>query len=145
MLIGEHVHTIDEKKRVSLPAKMRKELGETVVLCRGLDTCIFLYTKSEWEKFVSKLSELSIGKPESRSFARFIIGGAVETSVDSSGRILIPDHLKEFAHIAEQSLMVIGMVNRLELWSQNVWNNYREGVIKNSVEHAALLGEIGMI
>lgn len=145
MLIGEHIHTIDDKKRVSLPAKMRKELGETVVLCRGLDTCIFLYTKTEWEKFVTKLTELSLGKPESRSFARFIIAGAVEASVDGSGRILIPEHLKEFAQIKEQSLMVIGMVNRLELWSEKVWNGYRDSVIQNSQEHAALLGEIGMI
>ncbi len=145
MLIGEHTHTLDEKKRVSLPAKMRKELGETVVLCRGLDTCIFVYTKTEWELFVKKLSDLSIMKPESRSFTRFIIGGAVEQNVDSSGRILLPEHLREFASITETSVMVIGMVNRLEIWSQSTWGAYKTGVINNSVENAALLSDIGMI
>ena len=91
MLIGEYTHTVDDKNRLSLPAKFRAEMGKKIVLTRGLDRCVAIFTKKEWEKIAAKLSESSMLQADSRSFNRFMFGGAVETEVDSIGRVLIPD------------------------------------------------------
>src|SRR3989344_1083884 len=99
MLIGEYTHLIDEKKRVSLPAKFRKELGRKVVVTHGLDNCLFLYSLKSWMKVSEKLGQLSIGKAQTRGFNRFMLAGAVEAEVDSIGRILIPDFLKKIADL----------------------------------------------
>ena len=91
MLIGQHEHTLDPKKRLSLPSRFRKELGKTVILTNGLDRSIFLYPKKEWGQMLVRFGELSIGNPDTRSFSRFILAGAIETDIDPAGRILIPD------------------------------------------------------
>ena len=144
MLIGEHKHTLDTKKRLSLPSKFRKELGKTVVVTRGLDTCIFVYSVKEWKKFSEKLGELSMGQSDTRAFNRFILGGAVEVDIDSAGRILIPDFLKEFAGL-EQKVIVTGLSNRVELWNETKWDNYQSELEGKAGILAEKLGEIGMI
>src|SRR4051812_5973058 len=97
MLIGEYIHTIDEKNRMSLPVKFRKEMGKVVVLAPGLDNSIFMFTVKEWEKIAARLSESSMLQADNRSFNRFMFGGAVEIEVDASGRILLPEFLKDRA------------------------------------------------
>jgi division/cell wall cluster transcriptional repressor MraZ len=97
MLIGEYTHTVDEKNRISLPVKFRKELGRKIVVTHGLDNCLFLYPEKEWLSISEKLSKLGIGQSNMRGMSRFMLAGAVEIEVDSIGRILIPDFLKEFA------------------------------------------------
>jgi MraZ protein len=144
LLIGEHKHTLDTKKRLSLPAKFRKELGKTVVITRGLDTCLFIYSVKEWKKFTDSLSTLSMGQSDTRAFNRFILGGAVETDIDSAGRILIPDFLKDFAHL-DQKVIVAGLSNRVELWDQDTWNTYQLKLEGRVDDLAQKLGEIGMI
>lgn len=144
MLIGEHTHTLDTKKRLSLPSKFRKELGKKVILTRGLDSCIFVYSQKEWKEFSHKLSELSMGQSNTRAFNRFLLGGAVETEIDSAGRILIPDFLKDFAHL-ETKVVVAGIANRVELWDEETWKQYQTGVEKEADTLAEKLGEIGMI
>lgn len=144
MLIGEHKHTLDTKKRLSLPAKFRKELGKTVVITRGLDSSLFVYSTKEWKKFSERLGELSMGQSDTRSFNRFMLGGAVETDIDSAGRILIPDFLKDFANL-QQKVMVIGLSNRVELWDENKWNTYQSELAGKADMLAEKLGEIGMI
>lgn len=144
MLIGEHKHTLDTKKRLSLPSKFRKELGKTVVLTRGLDTCLFVYSTKEWKKFTEKLAELSMGQADTRAFNRFILGGAVEVDIDSAGRVLIPDFLKDFASL-EQKVIVAGLSNRVELWNEDKWNNYQSSLEGQANILAEKLGEIGMI
>ncbi len=144
MLIGEHKHTLDTKKRLSLPSKFRKELGKTVVITRGLDSSLFVYSSKEWKKFSSKLSELSMGQADTRAFNRFMLGGAVETDIDSVGRILIPDFLKDFAML-KQKVMVIGLSNRVELWDEDKWNNYQSKLSSKADVLAEKLGDIGMI
>ena len=91
MLIGEYTHTIDDKNRLSLPAKFRSEMGKKVVLTRGLDKCVAIFTEKEWKKIAEKLSEGSMLQADNRSFNRFMFGGAVEAEVDTIGRILVPD------------------------------------------------------
>ncbi len=144
MLIGEHTHTLDSKKRLSLPAKFRKELGTSVILTRGLDTCVFVYSKKEWSDFSKRLGELSMGQADTRAFNRFILGGAVEVDVDKAGRILVPDFLKDFAQL-DTRVIVAGIANRVELWNEDFWKSYQQEVEKKADSLAEKLGDIGMI
>lgn len=144
MFIGEHIHTLDTKKRLSLPSKFRKELGKTIVLTKGLDGCLFVYSLKEWKKFSDKLSELSMGKGDTRLFTRNFLGRAVDVDIDSAGRILIPDFLKDTAHL-QTKVVVIGVGNRVELWDEERWQAYQEILDKNTDAVAEKLGEIGMI
>lgn len=144
MFIGEHTHTLDTKKRLSLPSKFRKELGKKIILTKGLDSCLFVYSPKEWKKFSDKIGELSMGQGDTRAFARRFLGGAVEVDVDSAGRILIPDFLKDLAHL-QTKVMVVGVGNRVELWDEKRWNVYQRVLEKNADAVAEKLGEIGMI
>jgi MraZ protein len=144
MVIGEYNHTLDDKKRLSLPSKFRKEFGKKVVLTHGLDHCLFVYSTDEWKQFVEKLSTLSMGQGDSRSFTRFILGSAVETEIDKAGRILIPEFLKDFAKL-KSKVVVVGVGNRAELWDERAWQTYKSGVEKKADTLADKLGEIGMI
>lgn len=144
MLIGEYIHTIDEKNRISLPARFRKEVGSQIVVTRGLDSCLFLYSISEWQKISEKLSNLSIGQAGSRGLNRFMLAGAVEVDVDSAGRILIPDFLKKFAALGAK-VVFAGMSTRIEIWDETKWNAYKQKVESEADNLAEKLGEIGMI
>ncbi len=144
MLIGEHLHTLDDKNRISLPAKFRSELGKKVVVTRGLDTCLFVYSLKEWKKFTDSLANLSMGQSSSRAFNRFLLGGAVETDVDTSGRILIPDFLITFAGLSGKSI-VAGVNNRVEIWNEASWRTYTASVEREADTLAERLGEIGMV
>lgn len=144
MLIGEYRHTVDSKKRISLPSKFRSEVGEQVVLTRGLDNCIFVYPVDAWKEISQKLSELSIGQADSRGFNRFMLAGAVEANIDGSGRILIPDFLKEFADI-DDSVVLAGVHNRIEIWNEERWDDYKDSIESKADVLAEKLGDIGML
>lgn len=144
MLIGQHIHTLDSKKRLSLPAKFRSELGKKVVLTNGLDNCIFVYSIKEWQKIASKLGELGFGNASTRSFNRFLLGGAQEVDIDAAGRMLIPDFLKDFAQLSEK-VVLTGVQNRVEIWDEARWSAYVKGVAKEADTLAEKLGEIGLI
>ena len=144
MLIGEYRHTLDEKNRLSLPAKFRKELGKKIIITRGLDRCLFVYPVAEWKKFSAQLANLSIGSAEGRGFSRAMLGGAMETDVDGSGRVLVPDHLKSYATLSTK-VVVAGIHNRVELWDEKSWNAYTTNVEGNANELAQKLSDIGMI
>lgn len=144
MLIGEYKHTIDDKNRVSLPSKFRKEIGKKVVLTRGLDNCLFLYPLKEWEKVSLKLRDLSLGQADTRGFSRFMFGGAVELDVDTIGRILIPDFLKSFARLDEKAVFA-GVGSRVELWDEGAWEAYKSKIEKQGDQLAEKLGEIGAV
>lgn len=144
MLIGEYVHSIDAKNRVSLPAKFRKEVGKKVVLTRGLDNCLFLYPMSEWKKVSEKLNELPFGQADTRGFNRFMLSGAVETDVDSVGRILVPDFLKGFAAL-KNKVVIAGVHSRIEIWNERSWNEYKKRIEKQADALAEKLGEYGAL
>ncbi|OHA04186.1 MAG: cell division/cell wall cluster transcriptional repressor MraZ [Candidatus Sungbacteria bacterium RIFCSPHIGHO2_02_FULL_52_23] len=143
MLIGEHQHTIDSKKRLAVPAKLRKEIGERAVVTRGLDNCLFLYPMAEWQKLTEKLSQLPMGQGDTRSFLRLMLAGASEVELDQLGRILIPDYLKTYAGL-KQRVVVAGVYNRLEIWDDERWAAYKENVEKNTDMIAEKLGELGL-
>ncbi len=144
MLIGQHVHTLDPKKRISLPAKFRKELGKKVVLTNGLDNCIFVYSVKEWQSIASKLGNLGFGNASTRSFNRFLLGGAEEVEIDSAGRILVPDFLKDFAQLKEK-VVLTGVQNRVEIWDETRWSTYVKAVSKEADSLAEKLGEVGLL
>ncbi len=142
MLIGEYQHTIDEKKRLAIPAKLRKDLGKGAVLTRGLDNCLALYPLKEWEKLADKLSKLPTGQIEARGVARVILSGAVAVEFDSLGRILMPDYLKQYAGV-EKNVVIAGVFNHLEIWDKVNWDNYKQKMEKEVGDMAAKLSEIG--
>ena len=144
MLIGEYTHTLDDKNRLSLPMKFRKEMGKRVVLAPGLDTCLSIFTEKELEKISSKLSESSMLQTDNRSFARFMFGQAVDSEVDASGRILIPEHLRERSKLGSK-VVVIGVQNRAEIWNEGVWNRYKRGVDSQADALAEKLGQVGVL
>ena len=142
MLIGEYVHSIDAKRRLSIPAKFRKEIGKGAVLTRGLDKSLFLYPMAEWKSIAEKLSSLPAGQADARGYVRLMLAGAQDVEIDSLGRILIPDYLKAYAGI-ESAVVVTGVYNRLEIWDEHTWQEYKGKVESEADSIAEKLGEIG--
>lgn len=123
MFMGEFRHNIDEKGRIIVPAKFRDGLGETFVLTRGLDQCLFVYAMDEWKILEDKLKNLPLTKKDARSFTRFFFSGAVECEVDKQGRVNIPQTLRTYSNL-DKECVVIGVANRIEVWSKDVWEDY---------------------
>lgn len=123
--MGEYQHTIDTKGRMIIPAKFRDDLGEQFVLTRGLDQCLFGYPMSEWKLIEEKLKALPLTKKDARAFTRFFFSGAVECDLDKQGRINIASNLLQYAKL-EKECVVIGVSNRIELWSKSIWEQYTE-------------------
>lgn len=143
MLIGEYIHTIDEKNRVSLPAKFRKEMGKRVVIAPAPDQCLFIFTMKEWTKVSSRLTnhnnELSFLKADKRNFNRFMLGRASDVEVDSIGRILVPDFLKDRIGLKNKAAL-IGVGDRVEVWNDKTWQVYKEDGEKMAGSLAEKLG-----
>ncbi len=148
MLIGEYIHTIDEKNRVSLPSKFRKEMGKKIIITPGLDNCLFLFTLKEWGKVSKKLSDseadLSFLKANQRSFNRNMFGQASDVEVDSIGRILIPDYLKDRVKLTNKAALV-GVQDRVEVWNDTAWSEYKERASKEAEMLAEELGKNGSL
>ncbi len=125
MFMGEYQHTIDSKGRMIVPAKFREGLGEQFVLTRGLDQCLFGYPMSEWKLIEEKLKALPLTKKDARAFTRFFFSGATECELDKQGRINIASPLLNYAKL-EKECVVIGVSNRIELWSKEIWEQYVE-------------------
>lgn len=123
MFMGEYRHAMDEKGRLTIPAKFREELGERFVLTRGLDQCLFVYPMEEWKNLEGKLKGLPFTKADARAFSRFFFSGAVECELDKQGRVNIPSTLLSFARI-EKECVIIGVSNRVEIWSEAGWTAY---------------------
>jgi len=143
LFIGEYQHSLDFKKRVALPAKFRSDFKKGAVITRGLDNCLFVYPKSEWEKIADKLGSMPVGEKATRSFVRLMLAGAVDVNLDSQGRILIPKYLKEYSKIKKE-ITVAGLFNRLELWDSKLWEKYKKMAEKDQDKIAEELGKLGM-
>lgn len=143
MLIGEYNHILDPKRRLAIPARLRKDLGERVILTKGLDQCLFIYPMPEWEKLTVKLAQLPMGQANTRGFVRSFLAGAVEAEFDSLGRVLVPEYLKQFAGL-RQKAVIAGVHTRLEIWDEERWNTYKTELEKNTDMIAEKLGELGL-
>lgn len=142
MFIGEYSHTIDDKGRVAVPAKFRIKLQSGAVVTRGLDNCLFLYSKDEWQKLAEQISASPINKSNSRAFSRFMLAGAMEAEFDRQGRILLPEYLRGHAGLRRNVIMA-GLYNRIEIWDEIAWKKYSKTTGKNSGKIAEELGELG--
>ncbi len=143
MLIGEYLHTIDIKKRIAIPSKLRREVGAKLVITRGLDNCLFVFPISQWNKLVEKLSKLPLGQRDTRGFIRLMLAGASEVGLDRLGRILIPDYLKQYAGL-KKNIVVAGVYNRLEIWDEAKWKLFKQSTEKEVDNMAERLGELGV-
>ena len=143
MFIGEYIHSVDDKKRLSVPAKFRKDLGKKAVITLGLNKCLSLYPTKEWNAFAAKLSKLSMGKSEDRGFSRTMLSGAFEVEIDSIGRILIPEALKSYASLKEK-VVLTGVYDRVELWDEESWKIYKAQMVAGADTMAEQLGERGV-
>ena len=131
MFMGEYNHTIDAKGRLIIPSKFRELLGEEFVLTKGLDGCLSIYPMDEWKAFEEKLRALPLTNKNARTFTRFFVAGATNCELDKQGRILLPATLREFAGL-EKDVVLTGMLNRIEIWSKDKWNE------NNSLDDVAM-------
>lgn len=130
MLMGEFHHNMDEKGRIIIPSKIREELGESIIVTRGLEDCLFIYSDKEWSKVVSKLKELPFTKKDARSFTRMFLSGATNAEFDKQGRIKIASPLIDYAEL-QKECVVIGVNDRLEIWAKEKWENFIEDASEN--------------
>lgn len=143
MFIGEYNHNLDDKGRIAIPAKFRALLKKGGVVTKGLDNCLFLYTKDQWQKIAQKLSALPISQSKARAFARHFLAGAMDLEFDNQGRVTVPEYLRQFASL-KKSVIIAGLYNHLEIWNQDDWNKYKKESEKNSNAIAEELGDLGI-
>ena len=142
VFIGEYEHSVDAKGRAIMPAKLREDIGENFIVTKGLDKCLFAYSKSEWENFEEKLKTLPLTNKNARDFVRFFLSGAIECELDKQGRFLIPSNLRNYANL-EKEIIIIGVGTRLEIWNKNSWTNYssEENISADEIaENMTMLG-----
>ena len=140
MLMGEFEHTLDTKGRISMPAKLRKDMGDTFILTKGLDGCLFAFSQNEWMNFESKLKALPLSDKNARNFVRFFLSGATECELDKQGRFLIPNNLRQSANLEKESI-IIGVGTRLEIWNKSTWEKCDEDISADEIaENMSLLG-----
>lgn len=143
MFIGEYQHTIDEKGRLAIPVKFRSDLSQGAVVTRGLDRCLFLYPLDAWRKLAEKLVKLPISQSKSRAFARLMLAGAMDVSLDRQGRVVLPEYLRGYGKL-QKKVVVTGLYDRLEIWDEKAWQQYKATTEKDSNEIAETLGELGV-
>jgi MraZ protein len=144
MLTGEFRHNLDPKRRLSIPSRFRKEIGDGAFLTAGLDGCLAIYPQSRWNQFVEKLLNLPMGKGDNRAFLRNFSAKAVEVEFDSLGRVLVPEYMKSYAGLIKD-IVVVGALDRVEIWDSKRWQSYKESSERNSDNIAEKLGEMGII
>jgi len=143
MFSGEYTYSIDEKKRLAVPVKFRQLLGKKAVITRGLDQCLFLYPTQEWLKLAKKISKLPLAQADARSFARLMLGGAMEVGFDNLGRILIPDYLKNYSGLKKRVIFV-GLYDRIEIWDETEFQKYKKKTEMAAGDIAERLKELGV-
>ena len=144
MFIGEYQATIDDKGRISVPAKFRPLLKSKIVVTRGLDNSLFLYGMDEWKKLAEKLASLPISTANTRAFSRLMLAGAMDCDIDKQGRIILPGYLKEFAKI-NKKVVIAGLYNRIEIWSEELWTTYKATNRSGEQFNSGTVGKFGSL
>jgi len=134
---------MDDKGRLAIPAKFRIALATGAVVTRGLDNCLFLYTREEWEKMVTKLAAMPISQASSRAFSRLMLAGAMDVEFDKQGRVMLPEYLRRYAGLAK-NVVIAGLYNRLEIWDKKTWDKYKEDSEKSGGDIAEKLVALGI-
>lgn len=141
MFLGDYSHTLDDKGRLFVPSRFREELGEVFVATTGLDACIFIYPMEEWKNIEQRLRSLPLNHPEARAFLRTFFSGATEMTCDKQGRVVIPQKLRDYAHL-NRDCEFIGVGNRAEIWSAEVWQQYNTANASGFSKLAESLGDL---
>ena len=142
MLMGSYNHTIDDKGRVIMPAKFREELGDSVVITRGLDRCLYVYTKEGWEVFCDKLNSLPLTEARTRNLRLFLLSGANPCDLDKQGRIIVPQSLRD-DYLTEKEITLVGNGEHIEMWTTTDWKERLTGItddMENLLEDLTELG-----
>lgn len=143
MLIGEYEHSIDTKGRIMMPSKLKEDIGDKFVITKGLDGCLFVYSITEWTNFENKLRSFPLTNKDARALMRFFLAGAMECEIDKQGRFLIAGNLREFAML-EKEVVIIGVLNKIEIWSKDKWQKYSEEENNNADEIAEKMSNLGI-
>jgi MraZ protein len=143
MFIGEYNHSIDEKGRLAMPVKFRAEMAGGAVVTKGLDNCLSVYTEKEWAPLAEKLANLPLTQPGARAFARLMLAGATQVTIDKQGRINIPSYLREYASLSG-TVVVAGLFTRVEIWGQKNWQEYKSKTEGDSSAIAEELTNLGV-
>ncbi len=143
MFIGEYNHNLDEKGRLAIPAKFRAILKKGAVVTKGLDGCLFLYSKNQFEVIAKKFAALPLSQSKARAFTRHMLAGAMDVEFDNQGRITLPEYLRNFSNL-KKKVIVAGLYNHLEIWDESAWNKYKMSSEKNSNDIAEALGDLGI-
>lgn len=143
MFLGEFQHNLDYKGRVSVPKKFRRQLTKGSILTKGLDRCLFLYTKDSWEKLANRIKELPVTGKDARAFGRYLFTGATEIDFDQLGRIAIPEYLRTYAGLKKETT-IVGVLERIEIWDKKRWERMRKTIEATGEEIAEKLTETGI-
>lgn len=143
MFLGEYHHNLDAKGRLAIPVKFRESLKGGAVVTRGLDNCLTIYSKNQWNKIAQQLSALPMTNPNARAYIRFMLAGAMEVDLDRSGRVVLPQYLREFANLSG-AVVVAGLFNRIEIWNEKDWHDFEQKAEKDSSAIASQLTDSGI-
>jgi len=143
MFIGEYKHTIDPKNRMTIPAKFQGQLNDGAIITRGLDNCLFVFTNEEWKKVAEQIKQQSFTTANARAFSRLMLAGAMDVKLDNQGRILIPSYLSDYANLG-QKVIVAGLYDRLEIWNEDNWNEYKKNTEANANDIAEHMSNLGI-
>lgn len=138
MFVGQFVHNLDSKNRITIPSKFRVKLGEKAIITVGFDRCLAIYTHEEWENLQTKLLSLNSNQSDTRKYIRFLVGSATECDCDNHGRVILPANLIEYSHIKKE-LVILGSLNHIEIWAKEEWSHYYETASKQFEEVAEKL------
>lgn len=128
---------------MAVPKKFRADLSKGAVVTRGLDSCLFLYTRKEWQKLAEKLANLPFAQANTRAFARLMLAGAMDVDIDKQGRIILPEYLRAFAGL-QKEVVVAGLYSRLEIWDAGKWSEYKKRTEAESNQIAEQMSELGV-
>lgn len=143
MFIGEYKHTIDSKNRMTIPSKFQGQLSEGAIITRGLDNCLFVFTNEEWKRVAEQIKQQSFTTANARAFSRLMLAGAMDVKIDKQGRILIPTYLSEYANLG-QKVVVAGLYDRLEIWNENDWEEYKKKTESNANDISEQMSNLGI-
>lgn len=143
MFIGEYNHSLDNKGRIAIPAKFRLALKRGAVVTKGLDNCLFLYSKEQFKEIAKKFAALPISQAKARAFSRHMLAGAMDVEFDNQGRITLPEYLRKFSSL-RKNVVIAGLYDHLEIWDEGAWDKYKGESEKNSNAIAEALGDLGI-
>ncbi len=143
MFIGEYNHSLDNKGRIAIPAKFRLALKRGAVVTKGLDNCLFLYSKEQFKEIAKKFAALPISQAKARAFSRHMLAGAMDVEFDNQGRITLPEYLRKFSSLRKK-VVIAGLYDHLEIWDEGAWDKYKGESEKNSNAIAEALGDLGI-